>query len=753
MPRPPRRVRGTDGGSRPATTGGAYSRGSLSRDVYVEKPGPPTMVRSRVQVATAYSPGGLFTFEGGRGICLSVPIARPKEIAPARANMIFDGMKEYVETWLARARSAIHPDVDVELCVDGSFIRFGTIDEIQIDRIQAVELTEPSVVGYEPYPLLFQCQGCGKLFESEGVWELAKNGPPQCGCGKSNEWRQVDVVFAHWSGEIEPLSPNKHWWNDKEGKVQRLDGCTCGGRDFVLWNKAAMFSEWSFRCVACGESREVVQGSKLTMAQLMPLRGRSDVWREPIGLDINMLPVSYRASSLHYVQSGRFIAIDGGTAGSWMELFTSGREGELVKEVAAIHRFRTVDPPWSDIEDALVSKGRGSDLAMLRAQRASIDAVRAIPNAASIRESLEKDLRRALGQLEASGVIPGPAVESAKLAAQLKAQGSWCRKRNPVRLTVEHRAFVTEHIQAKLIGRRTLDLRQPDREVFQEVENPAALGEYQAAYDRLLLSLGIERLYLIRNLPVVEYTFGYTRVSATPVYEREQGNGTRAMPVRLCAFPRMYGGKRPVYVMEQENEALYIRLREGAVRAWLQENGVPVDPATSLGAAYLEGYEDFGEFLDAYKTRVDGQKPRAVANYVFSLLHSMSHVFIHALADLSGLDADGIGEQVYPADVAFVLYRKGMTPDLGNVSGMWRNRGLQFLGKALSPRSLRCGSGSLCDHRGGACPACIMTPDIACIAHNQLLSRSMLAGGRCPTWEPDRHGKVRGYLDVCRADL
>jgi hypothetical protein len=706
------------------------------------------MARSRVQVATAYSPGGLFTFEGGRGICLSVPVARPKEIAPARANMIFDGMKEYVETWLARARSAIHKDLDVELSVDSCFVRFGTKDEIQIDRIQAFELSEPSVVGYEPYPLLFQCQGCGRLFESEGVEELAKSGTPPCSCGKSNEWRQVDVVFAHWSGEIEPLSPNKNWWNEKENKVQRLEGCACGSREFVLWNKAPVFSEWSYRCVGCGETREVVQGSKLTMAQLMPLRGRADAWREPIGLDINMLPVSYRASSLHYVQAGRFIAIDGGTGGSWMELFAAGREADLVKEVASIHRFRTVDPAWVDIETALSSNGRTSDLAKLKAQTQAIDAVRAISD--SIREGLEKDLRKLLGELEAAGVIPGPRVESAKLTAQLKAQANWARKRNPVRLTVEHRAFVSEHIQAKLIGGRTVNLRTPDRQVFQEVENPVALSEYQGAYDRLLRSLGVETLYLIRNLPVVEYTFGFTRVSSTPVYERQQGNGARAMPVRLCAFPRMYGGKRPIYVMEQTNEALYVRLREDAVRAWLGENGIAVDSQTAVGAAYLESYEDFGEFLDEYKTRVDGSTPRGVANYVFSLLHSMSHLFIHALADLSGLDADGIGEQVYPADLAFVLYRKGMTPDLGNVSGMWRNRGLQFLGKALSPRSLRCGSGSLCDHRGGACPACIMTPDISCIAHNQLLSRAMLAGGRSPTWEPDPEARVRGYLDVCR---
>lgn len=52
--------------------------------------------------------------------------------------------------------------------------------------------------------------------------------------------------------------------------------------------------------------------------------------------------------------------------------------------------------------------------------------------------------------------------------------------------------------------------------------------------------------------------------------------------------------------------------------------------------------------------------------------------------------------------------RKGMTPDLGNISAMWRNYAEALLKLALDPRTLRCGSGSLCDARGGACLACVM---------------------------------------------
>ena len=70
------------------------------------------------------------------------------------------------------------------------------------------------------------------------------------------------------------------------------------------------------------------------------------------------------------------------------------------------------------------------------------------------------------------------------------------------------------------------------------------------------------------------------------------------------------------------------------------------------------------------------------------LLHSLAHQLVHSLADVSGLDRDGIGEHIFPADLAFVIYRKGMTPDLGNISAMWRNNSDEFLRRIIDPSRL-----------------------------------------------------------------
>lgn len=68
---------------------------------------------------------------------------------------------------------------------------------------------------------------------------------------------------------------------------------------------------------------------------------------------------------------------------------------------------------------------------------------------------------------------------------------------------------------------------------------------------------------------------------------------------------------------------------------------------------------------------------------------------MHSLSDSSSVDRDRIGEHIFPADLTFVIYCKGMMPDLGNISAMWRNHSDEFLRRAIESGTLRCGSPSL----------------------------------------------------------
>lgn len=706
------------------------------------RPRPPSMSRSRVQLATSYAPGVLFTWEGAKGICRSVPIpADPENVQPATRLLVQSGVSEFASSWFERA-SRIRPNIPIELILDDAFYDAHSL-AITPNWHQDFQLNDPKAVGYVPYPLLYRCATCGSLREFESLADQRRRRlPARCG-DHTARWTQLDVVYAHWSGRIEPLSPFKYHYDAGRGEATRIMQCECGSEDFRLRNQAPVFSEWRFVCSGCGSTREVKQPDKLTWEALE--RDLQETGRQYEFVEVNMMPVSYRANSAFYPQKGNFIEFADPDV---VNLLRPDRQSDLLQETARIHAFpfdapsdddnrqalmgTSFENEWGEYEDCLRfaenSRGRG--------QNARADGL--LQDAAALKNKW----------IEA-GIIARGTVQSASLANNVATRSDWARRYDPLRLTIEHDRFVREHIAAAKTVHRAVDLMAPDRLLSDAYGDETRMRRYRDEIGQPLADIGVAELVLIRGLPVCEFSFGYTRVSADPVYVREINNRRINMPVWLNAFPPMRNGRRPIYVTRQNNEALYFRLDENRVRRWLEANGVAgLGTERSVGATLLETYRDFGTFLDEFKQREGrGAAQREVSAYVYLLLHSLAHQVMQSLGDVSGLDRDGLGEYVFPADLAFVVYRRGMTPDLGNVSAMWRNRSREFLRRMRDARALRCGSGSLCDTRGGACPACIMVSEVTCIASNQLLSRASLRGGAAPTWEPPGSPALIGFFD------
>src|SRR5690606_4006748 len=233
----------------------------------------------------------------------------------------------------------------------------------------------------------------------------------------------------------------------------------------------------------------------------------------------------------------------------------------------------------------------------------------------------------------------------------------------------------------------------------------------QAETKSLLDKLGIEDMGLIREFDLCRFSFGYSRMEANPVLAEKRGMN---MPVRLKLFPSVQqdgSAKNPVYVVQQSNEAIYVRLNEALVIQWLQsldcDDMFSLNPGEKIGAGLLSCAQKMGPFLDQLP---ETTRP-PIYFYLYTLLHSYSHLLMKQVAEYSGLDIGSLGEYLFPLDLSFVVYRSGTTMDLGNLSSLWRNNGNNMLTSMLSPKATRCGTGSLCTHRGGACPDCIMMPE------------------------------------------
>ncbi len=94
-------------------------------------------------------------------------------------------------------------------------------------------------------------------------------------------------------------------------------------------------------------------------------------------------------------------------------------------------------------------------------------------------------------------------------------------------------------------------------------------------------------------------------------------------------------------------------------------------PNSRLGAALIDAYDTinpegngFSSWLDEYRSNSKPESSNA-CSYVYALLHTMAHQLMHSVARVSGLELGSMAEHVFLPDLAFVVYRRGTTMDLG----------------------------------------------------------------------------------------
>ena len=710
-----------------------------------------TMQRSQTQIATTYAPDKHFTFEGGIGACRSVPITRSDpNIKPAERNQIREGILEFIQNWHRRGMIRQDPPVAPEQTLE---------EQVFLDRESRpafeqskFEYCAPDRMAYVPDPLMLTCRKCSVVHEAK-LTELAYDGGnfknvSRCKENSSglHEWRQLDVVFAHWSGRVDPLSPFRKDIDTKSGKMtNQFPGRCDAGQvcEFKLHKgRSGKFRDWYFYC-HCGERRELRQKDENSLRWLLDryTTDPGETLRE-----INKLPVSYRANSLYYVQSEQMISYE---TTRHIDLMADDKIADLISSLLDLYEYPSHIPGDDAIIKTLRAVNQPGAMELANGLQETLKA-QATLEASGVQDAVEMlkpKLDSYREQAQVKGWIDGGPEAPELLLRQVHERSSFARKFDPIRLGLEHQALRQEQIDTPVSNdaiRPVVDLTAPDTDLQPPGDSNARRAYLDSVVERKV-ALGISDLKLIRNLKMLQYSFGFSRVSASPTTQQKG----LSMPVRLCGFPRIDDRKRPIYVLRQNNEAIYVKLDENRVVSWLEENGlkeaIDAKQGQSLGGRLIELYNDFGRFAEAY-SETSGRRERDAPVFVFGLLHTLSHQLIHACSKFSGLDLGSFGERIFPADLAFVIYRKGMTPDLGNIAAMWRNHGYDLLMSLDDPRALRCGSGTLCDHRGGACPACIMIPEVSCVAGNNIISRAFLAGGEAMSWDMNE-SPIAGYFN------
>lgn len=727
-----------------------------------------TMNRSRNQLATAYAPESFFTFEGGMGACIARSSAgQPIQLSESTMELVFERMNELGRAWFDTAMSArdsdpARPRVLPPQCVDQAMLD-PTRTEFRLPGQDRFYICRPSHMEYTPAPLTFVCRTCGMFREYEGLARLDKDlenlTPDHCPNPKKKDqcdWEQLDVIFVHWSGHWEAAFPGQWYWSDREDKVvKRYDSCVCGSYQFKLNRRSAGIGDWFFECAACDKplSTKWLQNDRDTLRLLGPAMGPDRI------TEVRMQATPYRASSAYYVKQDLFIDFkDGGQ--QLLTRLRPGREAELRDFIASQYGFAGSPITDDDVKEACNGKPEcAKDLADYLSAADKIRDVEPLletmaePTRTTMKGLLDtayNNRQRIVDDLRRRQVLVSRVELPASVVSNLQSRQSiFASKFNPFRLAVEHAALKNTRLE---VERRTngkkpyVSFTRLDEDLAPEDKGKA--DSLQNTTRALLDKLGMEDMGLIREFDLCRFSFGYSRMESTPILRDKRGMD---MPVRLNLFPPVRqsdSSRYPVYVVQQGNEALYVRLKEELVVEWLRGLDCPdmfiLGPGEKIGAGLLGAAQPMNPFLD----NLPETTTPPIYFYLYTLLHSFSHLLMKHVSEYSGLDLGSLGEYIFPADLAFVVYRNGTTMDLGNLSALWRNSGVAMLTTMLGAKATQCGTGSLCTQRGGACPDCMMMPETSCIAGNKLLSRSVLrSSGGSPRFDK-RTAAIPGYLDL-----
>lgn len=737
----------------------------MSKD---EKSSTPIMTRSRSQLSGAYAPGAFFTFEGGLGSCFSIPVNTTRaEISSATKSQIALRINEIVASWFNRAfhcrDTGGNPQpIPPALCIDRTLLN-ETFDGVRAINLDDFVFLSPDNVGYIPAPLTFVCNAC-KLFRSyNSIEDLQKdlkvlgsraNCPHPKEKKRQCQWRQLDVIFVHWSGSWEPARPGRWDWSDDTNRVYPRDAqCFyCGSEEFELNTNSPQIGTWYFTCAKCGKSKDAwLQNDKVTLQEL-----KTDFRKFPAAG--RMEPISYRASAVHYVQADQFIRFEGDDE-NLLFLLDPSQDQSLADFIAQRFGFGSMIPSDEEIERQLKEAGQQAEWDTFKSRRTTFSLILNNPAMAAVHEQMRIQLkteeqRQIQAWIDKKWIqVRTDLPKALKDTLLLRHQHDTVSRYDPFRLTVEHFALERNklNVAAAANGRRQfVPFNLLDKDLGPENEREKA--SLEAETSALFRQLGVEKMGLVREFDLCRFSFGHSRVHSLPVVEKHNVN----MPVRLNLFDQVAtndGRKHPIYVITQANEAIYVKLDEEAVYAWLRDlNCVDafewMKGDQPLAAALLERIQVFNRYLDNLPK---GGEPKTYY-YVYTLLHTYAHVLMRSVAEFSGLDLGSLGEYLFPADLSLVVYRNGTTMDLGNLSSLWRNENVHFLRHLLEPKTLGCGSGSLCVQRGGACPDCILVPETSCVAQNRLLSRSVLRGGGVPR-EDGQNKVIRGFFEVANERL
>lgn len=238
--------------------------------------------------------------------------------------------------------------------------------------------------------------------------------------------------------------------------------------------------------------------------------------------------------------------------------------------------------------------------------------------------------------------------------------------------------------------------------------------------------LGISSMQVSCDIQIINCTYGYSRRAADPKKSTRNNN----CRLKLNAYDKTRDGATNLaYGAKLDTEGILFEISQRKIIEWLYANRIiseeqlpDLDDETSVKKWFAEYVHSdvismFGE-IDANEK---------ITKHVFALLHSMSHAFMNAAGELSGLSGNSLTEIILVETASIFIYAQtSQGIPLGALSGMAETNYAYFLRKAFE-ESQNCVFDPICTERDQtACSACLIIPEISCNHFNAELGRKYL---------------------------
>lgn len=237
--------------------------------------------------------------------------------------------------------------------------------------------------------------------------------------------------------------------------------------------------------------------------------------------------------------------------------------------------------------------------------------------------------------------------------------------------------------------------------------------------------LGIKNMQVSCDIQILNCTYGYTRRVADP-----KNSSNKQCRLKLNAYDKTRDGTANlVYGAKLDTEGILFEIDRRKIIEWLYANDIILEEQLPDLDDEASVKKWFAEYVHSDVISMFGEidESEVITKNVFALLHSMSHAFMNAAGELSGLSSNSLTEIIIVETASIFIYAQtSQGIPLGALSGMAETNYAYFLKKAFD-ETKNCVFDPICTERDDtACSACLIIPEISCNHFNAELGRKYL---------------------------